>query len=99
MGKFANAEKVGLRDKKTQKLIAVYPLKVTGTDEEISETVRDWFYKQSCAAEDRLLTAYVDVLSSFSRGSSTTVAVFSLMRWPRSCDAGLLIQRSPRGRA
>ncbi|MFC5122098.1 hypothetical protein ACFPRL_01120 [Pseudoclavibacter helvolus] len=35
----------------------------------------------------------------FSGGSSTTVAVFSLMRWPRSCDAGLLIQRSPRGRA
>ena len=63
MGKFANAEKVGLRDKETQKLIAVYPLKVTGTDEEISETVRDWFYKQSCAAEDRLLTAYVDVLT------------------------------------
>ena len=54
MGKFANAEKVGLRDKETQKLIAVYPLQAEGTDDEISETVRDWFYKQSCAAEDRL---------------------------------------------
>ena len=63
MGKFANAEKIGLRDKETQKLIAVYPLQAVGTDEEISETVRDWFYKQSCAAEDRLLTAYVDVLT------------------------------------
>ena len=63
MGKLAKAEKVGLRDKETQRLIAVYPLQATGTYEEISETVRDWFYKQSCAAEDRLLTAYVDVLT------------------------------------
>ena len=63
MGKFANAEKVRLRNKETQKLIAVYPFKAEGTDDEISETVRDWFYKQSCAAEDRLLTAYVDVLT------------------------------------
>ena len=63
MGKFANAKIIGLRDNETQKMIAGYPLQTTGTDEEISETVRDWFYKQSCAAEDRLLTAYVDVLT------------------------------------
>ena len=64
MKKLANAEKIGLRDKTTEKLIAVYPFKAEGTDEEISEAVRDWYYKQSCAAEDKLLTAYVDCLTA-----------------------------------
>jgi len=63
MRKLADAEKLGLRDKVTKKLLAVYPFKGTGTDEEISESVRDWYYKQSCAAEDELLTAYVDCLT------------------------------------
>ncbi len=64
MRKLANAEKIGLRDKTTEKLIAVYPFKAEGTDEEITEVVRDWYYKQSCAAEDKLLTAYVDGLTA-----------------------------------
>jgi hypothetical protein len=63
MRKLAGLEKIGLRDKLTKKLLAVYPFKATGTDEEISEAVRDWYYKQSCAAEDQLLTAYVDGLT------------------------------------
>ena len=63
MIKLADAEKIGLRDKTTKKLLAVYPFKASGTNEEISEIVRDWYYKQSCAAEDRLLTAYVDCLT------------------------------------
>ena len=82
MGKFANAEKVGLRDKETQKLIAVYPLQAEGTDDEISETVRDWFYKQSCAAEDRLLTAYVDVLTEaeFKHDLEADLMAFQLLQ-------------------
>lgn len=52
-----------LRDKETKKIIAVYPFKIEGADEEINTTVRDWYYKQSCAAENRLLTVDVDVLT------------------------------------
>ncbi|MDF2675487.1 MAG: hypothetical protein K0R09_3759 [Clostridiales bacterium] len=63
MDKFKNAEKVGLRDKSTKKLFAVYPNKVEGTDEEVAKVVKDWYYQQSCGSEDRLLTSYVDVLT------------------------------------
>ena len=63
MGKFESAEKIGLRDKETDKLLAVYPYKAEGTDAEINKIVRDWYYQQSCAAEDQLLTAYTDVLT------------------------------------
>ncbi len=63
MGKYDQAEQIGLRDKTTQQLIAVYPFKAVGSDAEIEKTVRDWYYKQSCQAEDQLLTAYVDVLT------------------------------------
>jgi hypothetical protein len=63
MGKLEKAEKIGLRDKVSNKLISVYPFKATGSDAEIEKVVRDWYYKQSCAAEDQLLTAFVDVLT------------------------------------
>lgn len=63
MGKFAHGGSIGLRDKTTQKLIAVYPFTPEGSDDEVEKKVRDWYYKQSCAAEDQLLTAYVDVLT------------------------------------
>lgn len=63
MSKFARAEHIGLRDKDSGKLLAVYPLAHSGSDAEVEKTVRDWYYKQSCAAEDQLLTAFVDVLT------------------------------------
>lgn len=63
MGKFEQVRKIGLRDKTSQKLIAVYPFKPEGNDDEINKAVRDWYYKQSCQAEDQLLTAYVDALT------------------------------------
>ena len=63
MSKFESAEKLGLRDKETNKLLAVYPYKAEGTDAEINKTIRDWYYHQNCAAEDQLLTAYVDSLT------------------------------------
>ena len=63
MGKFENADKIGLRDKTTKKLIAVYPFNTKGSDAEIEKVVRDWYYEQSCQAEDQLLTAYVDALT------------------------------------
>ena len=63
MGKLENAEMLGLRDKETRKLIAVYPFKAAGSDAEIYKAVRDWYYKQSCKAEDELLGLFVDVLT------------------------------------
>jgi len=63
MGKFEHAEKVGLRDNVSKKIIAVFPFKAEGSDAEIDKMVRDWYYKQSCQAEDRLLTVFVDVLT------------------------------------
>jgi len=63
MNKFNGAEKLAIRNKETGKLIAVYPKKVEGTDEEISKTVKDWYYTKHCSAEDELLTAYVDLLT------------------------------------
>lgn len=63
MGKFEGAKKIGLKNKETKELIAVYPKKAEGTDPEIEKNVRDWYYSTSCAAEDILLNAYVDVLT------------------------------------
>jgi hypothetical protein len=63
MGKFEDAKKVGLRNKKTEELLAVYPHQVEGSDEEIAKKVTDWYYTQHCSAEDELRTAYVDILT------------------------------------
>lgn len=63
MNKFERAEKIGLRDKSSQELIVVYPFKAEGSDAEVEKTVRDWYYKQNCKAEDQLLNAYVDVVT------------------------------------
>jgi hypothetical protein len=77
MGNFENAEKLGLRDKESNKLLAVYPYKAEGTDAEINKIVRDWYYQQSCAAEDQLLTAYVDVLTDYEIKSRKQLKVGS----------------------
>ena len=61
MGEF-QGKKVGLKEEGTHKLIAAYPETMNGTDHEIAKTVRDWFYKQACANEEILRTAYVDVI-------------------------------------
>jgi hypothetical protein len=63
MGKFQGLEKIGLRDNATKNLIAIYPKKPKGTDAEIEKSVKDWYYTTSCAAEDVLLNAYVDILT------------------------------------
>lgn len=64
MGKFQGDFKIGLRDNATKELIAVYPEKAKGTDAEIEKSVKDWYYKTSCAAEDILLNSYVDILTA-----------------------------------
>jgi hypothetical protein len=63
MGKL-DGRRVGLRDKDTKELVIAYPYEVSGTDEEISKRVRDWYYQTSCEAEDQLLNSYVDRLNN-----------------------------------
>ena len=63
MTKFEDAKKIGLRAKETNKIIAIYPDELKGPNEEIEKTVRDWYYQQSCGAEDDLLSAFVDALT------------------------------------
>lgn len=63
MGKLTGADKIGLRDKDSKELIAVYPYKSEGTDVEIEKSVRDWYYQQSCEAEEIMRNAYVDILT------------------------------------
>jgi len=63
MGKLTNADMIGLRDKETKKLIAVYPYKADGTDDEIIKSVKDWYYMQNCSAEEIMRNCYVDILT------------------------------------
>lgn len=63
MSKYEGAKKIGLRAKESNKIIGVYPEEIKGSDEEIEKAVKDWYYKQSCAAENELLLSFVDVLT------------------------------------
>lgn len=63
MGKFAGANKVGLRSKESGKLIAIYPHNLRGTDQETEKAVRDWYYQTSCDVDEILSYAYVDIVT------------------------------------
>lgn len=65
MGKFEGAKMIGLRNKETEKLIAVYPDKLEGTDAEIEEAVKSWYSQQSSDAEEKMKNAVVDALSDY----------------------------------
>lgn len=54
--------RVGLRNRDTGKLVAVYPEKVTGSMENVRKEVFDWFYSTSCSAEDEMRKCIVDDL-------------------------------------
>lgn len=62
MSRFIQAERVGLRDRETKKIIAVYPHKIEGSDEEIGIKVKYWYYQQNCAAEEQLRNSFVDIV-------------------------------------
>lgn len=63
MVQLKDAEKVGIRNIETEELIAVYPYKPEGTDAEIEKAVRDWYYKQNCAAEEIMKDKVVEALT------------------------------------
>lgn len=53
---------LGLRDKKTNEIIAVYPHELEGLSQETEKVVKDWYYKQECGSETTLRHCYVDVI-------------------------------------
>lgn len=63
MGKFEGVTHVGLRNKDTGKIVAVYPSKPEGDDNKVRKTVTDWYYRQNCMAEEELRNCYVDFLT------------------------------------
>jgi len=62
MKTFENA-RVGLRNKETGRLIAVFPDKVTGNMEQVKKGVFDWYYKTNCSAEEVMRDCTVDDLN------------------------------------
>ncbi|MDP4183121.1 MAG: hypothetical protein Q8942_18785 [Bacillota bacterium] len=62
-GKFEASGRVGLRDSKSRELVAVYPYKAEGADNEVEEKVRYWFYQRSCEAENQMDHYFVDTLN------------------------------------
>ena len=62
-GKLEASGRAGIRDKRSDELIAVYPHKVTGTDQEIEDKVKYWFYQRNCEAENQLENYYIDTLT------------------------------------
>lgn len=63
MGRTFENSRVGLRNRDTGKLVAVYPDKVTGSLPEVKKEVFDWYYKSSCSAEEELRNCFVDDLN------------------------------------
>ncbi len=62
MRHFKGTASVGLRDRETNRLIAVYPEKVDFSDN-VEKKVFDWYYTQSCSAENEMENYFVDVLN------------------------------------
>ncbi|WP_010681041.1 hypothetical protein [Acetivibrio cellulolyticus] len=54
---------VGLKDKVTNKLVAVFPHSIEGSQEEIEKKVFDWYYAQGCSNENELPKLFVDVIT------------------------------------
>lgn len=52
-----------LKDKLTNKTIAVFPYEIDGSNEEIEKRVFDWYYAQGCSNEDELPRLFVDLVS------------------------------------
>jgi hypothetical protein len=54
---------MGLRDKVTNKLIAVYPQSIEGSQQDIEKKLFDWYYAQGCSNENDLPRLFADVIT------------------------------------
>jgi hypothetical protein len=62
-GKLESVGRVGIRNKETNEIIGIYPYKVEGSDEEIENKVKSWFYPNTGEAEKHFGNCFVDTLS------------------------------------
>lgn len=63
MKHFEGTANLGLREKDSNKLVAVYPYPVQGDVTDIQDKVFFWYYQQSCSAENDLDNLYIDQLN------------------------------------
>lgn len=62
-GKFEAAGRAGVRDKATNELVAVYPYKVNGPDQEVKIKVHQWFYERNRDKCIETANYYVDTMN------------------------------------
>ncbi len=60
---YNQSRKAVLKDKLTNKTVAVFPYEIEGSNEEIEKKVFDWYYSQGCSNEEELPRLFVDLLS------------------------------------
>lgn len=54
---------VGIREKKTEKLLALYPQELDADKINAEKMVLDWYYKQDCNTSENIENVYVDLLT------------------------------------
>ncbi len=62
-GKLESVGRVGIRNKETNEIVSVYPYKVEGSDQEIEDKVKSWFYPNASENEKHFTDCFVDSLS------------------------------------
>lgn len=62
-GELEAAGRAGVRNKETKELVAVYPYKVWGTDDEIKDKVHHWFYERNRDKCIEVANYFVDTLT------------------------------------
>ena len=63
MNKFNGNIRLGIKDKETDKLIAIYPQPVENSSNDIKHKVLDWYYKQDCSTSENIENYYVDTIT------------------------------------
>ena len=63
MNKFTQNIKLGIKDKESDKLIAIYPHPVENSSNETRHKVLDWYYKQDCSTSENIENYYVDTIT------------------------------------
>ena len=63
MGKFDGVQYLGIREKDTDKLVAVYMGELSGDDKAKEKKVIDWYYMKDCSTSEHIDDYYVDTLT------------------------------------
>lgn len=61
--KYNANQHVGIKDKETGKIMAVYPHEVQENTKEFQNKVLDWYYKQGCSTSEYIENYYVDTVT------------------------------------